>query len=256
MSGFQFESLKGYCVVGFDTDLREMPWGDVETKTTEVLEELKKAKASHVMIDLTSMEMIHSGLVAALVRMWKAIDGKDIRVVVVTPSELVAGVLKSAGLVKLFTIVDTREEAAYELGVSEGAQLEQRERRLVAWAGMPVALTAAAGLLPLFMHSDASVRANSELGAGLLAGVAVICGIISIIKDNGWRRGLAVLTILIAIAVLTTLYVRRNPQALRWKTWKKMFAVTTVIHQETPHRASDSWQPQPSLISFPEGYGT
>ncbi|MEZ6058919.1 MAG: STAS domain-containing protein [Planctomycetaceae bacterium] len=211
MNGLELEQNRGYCAVRFEPNLRDMSWGEVEKTTGDVVNRLKEIKASRLLIDLSRMEMIHSGLVAALVRIWKAIDARDSKVVVVSANEVVTEVIRSAGLLKLFSVFSTREDAAYELGVSPVAQMEQREHRVVAWAALPSALLAVTALGPLFLHSDVTVQWNAELIGAMLAGFACVTGILSLVTDRAWRRWLGLLAMIIGIGVLTTLWFRRFP---------------------------------------------
>ena len=210
MSGFAFKETKGYCVVRFETDLSNVSWGDVEKQTTEIVKSLKRANASRLIIDLSPMEMIQSGLVAVLVRIWKSTEGyKNRKVVLVTPNQIVREVVRSAGLLKLFTVVGTHEEGAYELGVSRGAQREQRDRRIVAWVAFPAAVISVIALFSLYSQGNENVRANSELAAVMLAAFSCGAAVISMAKDTGWRRGLGVLALILAVCVLAMLYLNR-----------------------------------------------
>lgn len=208
MSGFAFEQNKGYCVVRFETDLHEMSWGDVENEAAEIVQKIKAANMSRMIVDLSPMDLIQSGLVASLVRMWKATEGSDDRkVVVATPNEVVRDVIRSAGLFKVFTVVNSREEGAYEIGVSKGAQLEQREKRVVAWVALPAAILSAVALYAVFNMQDISARNHAELAAALLAAFACISSLFSIAKDEGWRRGCGALALIIGLGVIGWLYM-------------------------------------------------
>ena len=210
MSGFAFEKHKGYCVVQFESGLPDMSWTDVEKQTTEVVNSLKEARANRVLIDLSPMEMIQSGLVAALVRIWKATEEqKNRRVVIVAPTEIVREVVRSAGLLKLFSVADTREEGAYDLGVSQGALREQRERRVIAWVAFPAAVISVIALAPLYQQNDEMVKARAELIAGFVSVFSCITGLMSMVRDSGWRRGLGVLTLPVAVGVLGILCLNR-----------------------------------------------
>jgi len=206
MSGFAFEENRGYSVVRFETDLNEMSWGDVENEAAEVVKKIKAANTSRLIVDLSPMNLIQSGLVASLVRMWKATeDHEDRKVVIATPNEVVRDVIRSAGLFKVFTVVNTREEGAYEIGVSKGAKLEQREKRVVAWVALPAAILAVVALYPIFYMKDVAVKENAELAGMLLAGFACITSLFSMAKDEGWRRGLGVIAMILGLGVVGSL---------------------------------------------------
>ncbi len=58
-----------------------------------------------------------SAMVALIVRLYKAVNGRNGQMVVVNQHELVLEVLKLAGLTKLWTIVENRDKAYAALGV-------------------------------------------------------------------------------------------------------------------------------------------
>ena len=211
MSGFVVECHKIYSSVRFGSDLREMEWNSVESNTAAAITELQAAHTTKLLIDLSQMEMIHSGLVAALVRIWKSVESPEKAVVVVSPSAIVTEVLKSAGLQKLFPVVETREEAADVLGVSKGALIEQRERRIVAWGALPAAIMAFIAAVPLFTDFRPNVQVNLERAAALLGLFAAVMGLLSLARDRGKRRWLGLVAFLMSASLLGALYARSNP---------------------------------------------
>jgi anti-anti-sigma factor len=218
MSGFAVECNKNYSAVRFDAELRDMEWGDVEKNTAEVINSLEASHTTKLLIDLSPMEMIHSGLVAALVRIWKCVKGPGSGVVVVSPNTVVAEVLKAAGLQKLFQVVETCEEAAYILGVSKVALVEQRERRVIAWVALPSAILAIAAVAFLYMGLSPFANLNFEVAAALLATFASVTGVLSVVRDAGGRRVIGLLAVVAGIVVLTMLWIRRNPDHVPWKS--------------------------------------
>jgi len=209
MSGFVLEKNKGYSVVRFETVLHEMSWGDVENEAAQIVEKLKLTDTSRLIVDLSPMNLIQSGLVASLVRMWKATEGKKNRKVVVTTSnEVVQDVLRSAGLFKVFTVVNTREEAAYEVGAAKGIHVEQGEKHFIAWVALCVAILAVAALYPIFFMNDAAIKPKAETAGLILAAFACVAALFSIAKDEGLRRGLGVIAMVMGVAVLGCLFMQ------------------------------------------------
>lgn len=134
MSGFAFEDHLSYSVVRFESTLHEMSWGDVESEAAGVSEKLRDATTGNLLIDLSPMELIQSGLVASMVRMWKATEDHPKRqVVVAAPNEIVTEVLRSAGLFKVFNVVDTFEDATGKFRASRLGQPDTAEKRVPAW---------------------------------------------------------------------------------------------------------------------------
>jgi hypothetical protein len=104
-------------------------------------------------------------------------------------------------------VVDDREEAAYDLGVSRGAQSEQRERRIllmvaVSFAAMSaISMMAAKSMIPMLMKQAGDIGVNS-----LLAAAALVTGIISVINASGIPRLLSGTAVVVALGVLSSLF--------------------------------------------------
>ena len=105
----------------------------------------------------------------------------------------------------------TGEEAAYELGVSRRAELEERELRILALGAFPCSLLAVLATVMLFRDSKEAMQVNAQLAALLLGAVSLTIGIVSVLKDSGFRRMLSALGIVISLCVLSTLFFGENP---------------------------------------------
>ncbi|MEO2018313.1 MAG: STAS domain-containing protein, partial [Fuerstiella sp.] len=208
---FIFEEQRGFCSVQFNPILMTLTWGDVESATSKIIQQLEQSRRKSLLVDLGAMDMINSGLIASLVRMWKMMQEKKGQFSLVSPNEVVTDVLKSAGLWKLWSVVDDREEAAYDLGVSRGAQSEQRERRILVMVAVSFATMAAFSMIPMFMKRQGDIGVNSQLAALLLASVALVTGVISVIKDRGIPRILSGIAVLVALGILSSLWFEGNP---------------------------------------------
>ncbi|MCP4786942.1 MAG: STAS domain-containing protein [Fuerstiella sp.] len=206
-----FEEQRGFCSVQFNPILMTLTWADVESATSQVIQQLEQSRRKSLLVDLGGMAMINSGLIASLVRMWKTMQEKKGQFSLVSPNEVVTDVLKSAGLWKLWSVVDDREEAAYDLGVSRGAQSEQRERRILVMVAVSFATMAAFSMIPMFMKREGDIGVNSQLAALLLAAAALVTGIISVIKDSGFRRILSGFAVIASLAILSSLWFEGNP---------------------------------------------
>ncbi len=207
---FLVEPIRTYCHVDVNPQLADTTWDRLEEAARGAVEAIRATRRSHLLIDLSDLETIGSGAVASLVRIWKTLDKKRRRFVVVSPSDRVRKELESAGLQKLWTIVTNREEAAYELGVSRSAELEERELRILALTAFPCALLAVLAMVMMHYFGREEVQINAQLAALLLGAVSLTVGIVSVLKDSGFRRVLAVLAILISLGVLSTLFFEHN----------------------------------------------
>jgi anti-anti-sigma factor len=211
MTGFEFEQNPGYAVVRFKTELHEMSWGDVENEASEIIEKMKAVNTSRILVDLTAMDLIQSGLVAALVRMWKATDAhKKRKLVIETANDVVRDVIRTAGLNKVFTVVDTREDAAREIGGSKLTTTERPDQFVIAWFALPAAFLATITLFPVFYMQDASVKGNAELAGLLLAASAFMASLVSIARDQGWSKVVGVLSMILTLVFFAGLYAGHN----------------------------------------------
>lgn len=207
----EFEDARGFCCVRFNPQLMTLGWADVEAQTTDVIEKIKQSPNNAVMVDLGAMKTINSGLVASLVRIWKTMQQSKGRFSLVSSSDMVTDVLKTAGLWNLWTVVDERDEAVYQLGAGKMAEVEQRERRVLALVAVPCAVLSL--LAFIFMHASESLSAavNAQVTSLLLAAAALATGILSVFKDTGLRRYLSIGAVVVSIGVLAATQLRTNP---------------------------------------------
>jgi anti-anti-sigma factor len=140
---FPFEAHKRYNAIQCGPQLAKLSWADLEAAVSAAIANFEQAVAPNLLLDLSRLTYINSGVVAGLVRLWKATQKRQGQFSVVSPHEDVTSVLKTSGLSRVWTITDTREEAAYALGVSESAIVEKRERTLLVSVSVPFAIVAA-----------------------------------------------------------------------------------------------------------------
>lgn len=212
---YNIEQIRTYCRLEVKPELADSEWDRLEEATCSAIETIKSTHRSQLLVDLSDLPSIGSGTVASLVRIWKSLHKKSRRFVVVSPQERVRKELESAGLQKLWTIVANREEAAYELGVSRRAELEDRELRILALAAFPCSLLAVLATVMMFRDSKEAVQVNAQLAALLLGAVSLTVGIVSVLKDAGFRRMLSALAIVISLCALSTLFFDKNPISFR-----------------------------------------
>lgn len=207
----EFEDQRGFCTVRLNPVLMSLSWSEVESETTDAINKIKQSKNNAVMVDMAAMETINSGLVASLVRIWKTMQQRKGRFSLVSSNEMVTDVLKTAGLWKLWTIVDERDEAVYQLGAGKVAEVEQRERRVLALVAVPCALLSL--LAFAYMHASESLSAavNAQVTSLLLAAAALATGLLSVFKDAGVRRYLSVGAVVVSAGVLAASQLQTNP---------------------------------------------
>jgi len=204
----RFQHQKRFDSVQFFPECMSLSWMDVESATTEVIRQLKESENLSVMVDLGQMKMINSGLIASLVRIWKCMKEQNGQFSIVSPNEQVTDVLKTAGLWKLWSVVEDREEAVYELGVSRAAIVEKRERRFLVFVAVPCAVMSALALILVLMKRTDVFSVNSQLAALQFASAAIAIGLISIVKDSGKQRLFSCCAVALGALVLGTLFYK------------------------------------------------
>ena len=210
-SPIRMQSLKLFHSVQFLPVGMTMNWHEVEAATNDVVRRLRESEHLSVMVDLSQMQMINSGLIASLVRIWKVMKERHGQFSLVSPNENVTEVLKTAGLWKLWSVVENREEAVYELGVSKAAIVERRERRFLILVAVQCSVIAALALIPMFLQQSEVMGINAQLTALLFASAAVATGLISVTKDSGIRRVVACIAVVLGILVLSSLAFEGSP---------------------------------------------
>lgn len=210
---FDLTEQHAYVAVALNPKLKEMDWQAVEQATSELISRIEASPKAGVMVDLSRMDYINSGLVASLVRIWKAAQQKKGQFSLVSPNEFVTEVLQSSGLWNLWTVVDSREEAVYELGASTAAKTEMRERRVLVMVSLPCAILASLATLLMLFNRDEIMGVNAQLMSLLLGAAALATGAISMLKDTGIRRQLSAVSVVLALLVLSTLWFKENPIA-------------------------------------------
>lgn len=208
---FLFEVHKRYNAIQCDPLVSKLSWADLEAAVTTAISSVELAAAPNLLLDLSRLTYINSGVVAGLVRLWKATQKRQGQFSVVSPNDDVTSVLRTSGLARVWTITDTREEAAYALGVSQAARVEKRERTLLVAVSVPFSIIAALALIPMFLKRETVLGVNSQLAALLLGSAALTTGLIALIKENGIRQKLSAGAVLLSVMVLSTLVFRGNP---------------------------------------------
>jgi anti-anti-sigma regulatory factor len=95
-SPIRMQSQKRFNSVQFLPSGMTKDWDEVEAATDDVIRRLKASEHLSVMVDLSQMQMINSGLIASLVRIWKAMKERNGQFSLVSPNQNVTEVLKTA----------------------------------------------------------------------------------------------------------------------------------------------------------------
>ena len=210
----RFEQDGNLLVITLLPELAEVPWADVEEIGGSLEGRVRDRQKPQVVVDLTPLAHMGSGMVALVVRIWKAAQEKGGKMVVVNDHELVLEVLQLAGLTNRWTIVTTREEARKNLDARGGgraaapaspgaAARSDRTGLLLAGGGLLAVLASVSGLVLLFLAPDALPEAavKALLFGGAFAGT--ILGTLALAWYVGVPRlaGVAVLVCSVALGV-------------------------------------------------------
>ena len=149
---YEFDTSKSYALVAFNPSLGDCRWGDIELAGNEIKEKLAALDHPNFLMDLTRLEFMGSSVVALIVKLWKAVQEKDGRMVVVNSNLMIGEVLEIAGLTRIWEIVDSHEEAEYILGVNKFSPASPMSAFFLAILGW----VAAAGAL-LFVAAPSSL---------------------------------------------------------------------------------------------------
>ena len=244
-SPIRMQSQRRFHTVQFLPSGMTKGWDEVEAATSDVIRRLRESEHLSVMVDLSQMSMINSGLIASLIRIWKATKERNGQFTLVCPNQNVTDALKTSGLWKLWSVVNDREEAVYELGVSKAAIVERRERRFLMLVAAPCAVIAVLALVAMFLNRSQVMGVNAQLTALLFAAAAVATGMISVLKDSGWHRVISSLAVVAGIAVLSSLGFEGSPVAFGKHQEEIPSAKFSIIPEASP----DSQKSSPDVKS-------
>ena len=216
---FDVQSLNSHVVMTLRPELNDAQWSDIERIGNELVKEVEGRTAPVCLLDLSPLNYMGSAMVAMIVRLWKAVNSRTGRFAVVCPDELVLKVLSLAGLDKVWTITDSREEGLRKLGIKGsgsgissggggGSSLSagQLEVLILGIAGAVV------GVIGLGLTQVPSV--NPAVSSAMVLGgslVGFILGLICVMNPVQSRRLIGVALIVICAACGVTAAMQRNP---------------------------------------------
>jgi anti-anti-sigma factor len=200
---YRIDQKDEYTVVCLLPGMNDRPWDEIESLGAEVVEKVAERKKPSILVDLAPLNYMGSALVALIVRIWKSVQEQEGRLVVVVQDDMVREVLTLAGLTKVWTIVGTRDEGLYELGVSKEAVIEKRESRLLVFVG-PLAVLVAAIALGLMWSPAKLIERQPALVVAIgMSALAMFVGLLTVVREMGQRRLVAILVVLLAASIGT-----------------------------------------------------
>lgn len=192
----QFEASRDFVQLTLSPEITQVPWNVVEECGDRAIAKLQECRATSLLVDLSSLEYLGSAQVALLARIWKALSIQQGTMAVQTASPVVREVLKTAGLHRLWKLVDSHEQGLQKLGVSATGVHVVPAR----WTIGP-GLTAIACLLlsTLTWKGPPDWRFWSGWGAILLGSLAVFFSRRAIVRAEQGQRALGVLSLLVGL---------------------------------------------------------
>ncbi|MEM9702986.1 MAG: STAS domain-containing protein, partial [Planctomycetota bacterium] len=194
-------------------ELADVPWADVEEIGSSLETRVLDRDKPQLIVDLTPLAHMGSGMVALVVRLWKASQQQGGKFAVVNDHELVGEVLTLAGLSERWTIVSTREEARRHLDVRSkavparptavGDAIAEPGGGWLAIFGVLAVIVSAAALILMFVGSPDMIQAVAlkvALFAGAVAGI--VLGSLSLAWYLGVPRFTGVGVLICSIALL------------------------------------------------------
>lgn len=215
---YHFEQGNGYSVISLTPQLNDAQWSDIEQVGTDLLDQLGNNKSLAFVVDLSALNYMGSAMVALIVRLWKSVkDEKKGRMVVVNKEKMVYEVLELAGLHKIWTIVETREEALRQLGIkvsaptpTNGAPVSSGSAPAGTGSNLPLMLavlgTAAAliGAAMTYKKIIDPVAANMAIGlVGAIVGLIFAVQLASTNNNNNRTLGIVLLVVNLLMAGAT-----------------------------------------------------
>jgi anti-anti-sigma factor len=209
VKSFELERQPAYARLVLSADLNAFHWEDIQRSAADILAELGRTRPAAVIVDLTPLDYLGSAQLTLLVRIWKAIKEYNGRMVVELKGAVVREVLKTAGLLNVWEVAESREAAYQMLGLAVDGR--RKVSMLLPLIGL-VALTAAlAGVCITIWRAnliDARIALSGQLAC---AGIALLAGLWTSIRGWGARRGLGA-AMVVASAVLAVTIVFNHPR--------------------------------------------
>ena len=206
---FEFDRQPSYARLALAAELNAFHWDELQRSAQEILGELENGKDRTVIIDLTNLNYLGSAQLTLLVRIWKVIKGRDGRMIVELKGPVVREVLKTAGLLNVWEVVETRDAAFQLLGLQ--ADGRQKMSAALPLIGL-VALVAAIAGIGVSIARPQAVNHAVLLAAELISSaIALGAGLWTVIRGSGARRGLGA-GVVVASALIAVAAVFNHPR--------------------------------------------
>ena len=208
-SYYRFETADGCLIVTLLPELNDKQWADIEKVGTEIVDRLSTVQSPRLIVDLTLLSYMGSAMVALIVRLYKAVNGRSGQMVVVNQHELVFEVLKLAGLTKLWTIVDIATRPL-PLSASSGGRSRptggpppRGERAAIAGCRHHRGRGVLIGLALQFSPHPPRPRARWPCSSrSAFAALGMVVGTMMLVNQTGARRNVGIVFLAICLLVV------------------------------------------------------
>ena len=202
-AAYQFQNGKRFAVIEFYQPMASCRWSDIEQIGDSLKSELGGLTNPVFLLDLSRLEFMGSSIVALIVRLWKSTQERGGGMVVVNSNDMIREVLDIAGLTRVWTIVDSRDQAEKMLSnppYYSGGQ--NRSAYLLATLGWVAAAGAVFGTVVVQRNLDVVDAETAQIIIYGSGGAAAVCGLISLLSTRGAWRLLGLLLLIIAGALI------------------------------------------------------
>ncbi|MBX3439667.1 MAG: STAS domain-containing protein [Planctomycetaceae bacterium] len=210
---YHIDQNASYSTITLLPGLNEAQWSDIEKAGTDITGRLAAMRTPAVMVDLTPLNYMGSSMVAMIVRCWKNVQSNKGRIVVICNNDVVREVISLAGLTKVWPIVESREAALRELGVSASRSQggEGGSDRLLAIAGIVAVVVGVVGAGLLLSQTGDRTLALGLLFGG--SGLGFVLGLVTLMRSTDSSRylGLAAVVGAVAVSVLGLINMNSVP---------------------------------------------
>lgn len=117
----ELRSYPDHVTVVVHPEAVESAWSDVDAFGENVKQELERRSEPACIVDLSPLNYMGSSMVALIVRVWKIVQSRRGKMVVVAANPVVLDVIRLAGLDRVWRIAPELKEGEKQLGVSSAS---------------------------------------------------------------------------------------------------------------------------------------
>lgn len=206
-AAYEFEEGRGFTVIAFNPSIADARWGDIEEVSKAFQDRLSGSDKPIFLVDLTRLQYMGSSVVALIVKLWKSAGEKDGGIVVINSSSVIHEVLDIAGLTRLWTIVDSREEAERVITQPPFRPPSMMATYLLATFGW-VAGAGASGLIAAEQKSMLKLDFTAVKAMALaFAAIAAVAGVAGSVREQKVWRLIGILLTLVGGILLATAFL-------------------------------------------------